>query len=118
MHTIAKKEEVKGNAGRGNPETVNSYRFYLLLLSFIAVLLFAWLCFGQGGLFDLLEIREKEERSKTTLASLEKTNRHLINDIRQLKDDSEYLESIVRKELGLVKENEVVYRLKSKTIFK
>ena len=43
---------------------------------------------------------------------IEGKNRELIVEIRRLKGDPQYLESVARKELGLVRENEVIYRFK------
>jgi len=40
-------------------------------------------------------------------------NRLLAAEIRRLKEDKEYFESVARKELGLIKENEIIYRFKN-----
>jgi cell division protein FtsB len=55
--------------------------------------------------------KEKEE-SGVLIEELKEKNRELIAEIRRLQGDPHYLESVARKELGLVRENEVVYRFK------
>jgi len=37
----------------------------------------------------------------------------LANEIRRLKEDNKYFESVARKQLGMVKENEIIYRFKN-----
>jgi cell division protein FtsB len=55
--------------------------------------------------------KEKEE-SGILVEELKEKNRELIAEIRRLKGDPQYLQSVARKELGLVRENEVIYRFK------
>ena len=45
------------------------------------------------------------------LKDLSAKNRCLASEIRRLRTDPEYFESVARKELGLVGENEIMYRL-------
>ncbi len=56
--------------------------------------------------------REKE-RCLAAIEELKEKNRLLAVEIRRLRGDRQYLESVARKELGLVKENEVIYRLRN-----
>ncbi len=46
------------------------------------------------------------------MEDLKEKNRLLVDEIRRLKEDKEYFESVARKELGLIKENEIIYRFK------
>ena len=55
--------------------------------------------------------KEKEE-SAVLIEKLKEKNKELTAEIRRLKGDPQYLESVIRKELGLVRDNEVVYRLR------
>ena len=41
---------------------------------------------------------------------LAEENRALLDEIHRLRSDMKYVESVARKELNLVKENEVIYR--------
>jgi cell division protein FtsB len=71
------------------------YVIYILALCLVAGLLFVWLSFGQNGLFDLLNLQVQREENVTAL-----------------REDPKYFESAARKELGLVRENEIIYRVK------
>ena len=41
---------------------------------------------------------------------LKKNNQKLLEEIKRLRTDKEYIESVARKELGLIKDNEIFYR--------
>ena len=84
----------------------------MLVFSCFAVLLFVWLTFGPHGLLDLREMQKEKEESVVLIEELKERNKELTAEIRRLKGDPRYLESVARKELGLVRENEVVYRFK------
>jgi len=85
---------------------------YILLFSFVTVLLLAWLSFGPHGLIDLYKMQKERERCLGILKDLKKKNRALTHEIRRLKEDKKYLESVAREQLGMVKENEILYRFK------
>ena len=89
-----------------------NYAVYFLVFSCFAALLFVWLAFGPHGLLDLSKMQKEKEESGVLIEELKEKNRELIAEIRRLKGDPQYLESVARKELGLVRENEVIYRLK------
>jgi cell division protein FtsB len=88
------------------------YVIYILALCLVAGLLFVWLSFGQNGLFDLLNLQVQREENVTALRDLRERNRLLTSEIRRLREDPKYFESAARKELGLVRENEIIYRVK------
>ena len=85
----------------------------ILILSLVAVLLFAWLTFGRHGLIDLYKMQKEKERCLSIIKDLKEKNMLLADEIIRLRGDPKYLESVARKELGLVKENEIIYRFKS-----
>jgi len=74
--------------------------------------LLAWLSFGPHGLIDLYKMQKERERCLGILKDLKKKNRALTHEIRRLKEDKKYLESVAREQLGMVKENEILYRFK------
>jgi cell division protein FtsB len=88
------------------------YILYAVLLCLVAVLLFVWMSFGQHGLFDLCNMQTKKQENVIILKDLRAKNRLLASEIRRLREDSKYFESVARKELGLVRENEIIYRIK------
>lgn len=80
--------------------------FSFLLLSLVVV----WLGFGEHGFVHLYQM-EKERRSYLErITQLERENKTLLDEIHRLRTDREYIESMGRRELGLVKNDEVLYR--------
>jgi cell division protein FtsB len=89
----------------------NPYGTYILVLSFIGLILLAWLSCGRRGLTDLYKMQKERDRCMAVIDDLKEKNRLLTAEIRRLREDPKYFESVARKELGLIKENEMVYRL-------
>ncbi|MBW1689662.1 MAG: cell division protein FtsB [Deltaproteobacteria bacterium] len=88
------------------------YVAYGLILCLVAGLLFAWLSFAQNGLVDLLNMQSEKEKNLTALKDLREKNKLLAYEIRRLREDPKFFESVARRELGLVRENEIVFRVK------
>lgn len=89
-----------------------SYFAYISILAFVAVLLLAWVSLGRHGLIDLYKMQKEKEEYLAIIRDLKEKNRLLAAEIRRLREDKEYLESVARKELGLIKDNEIIYRFK------
>jgi len=60
-------------------------------------------------------MQKEKERYLAIISDLKEQNRLLTAEIRRLREDPKYFESVARKELGLVKENEIIYRFKRDT---
>ena len=68
--------------------------------------------FGEHGIAHLLRLRaERAQLAQTTFVLLQ-TNDRLREDIRRLHGDDTYLEGLARRQLGLVRPNETVYRFR------
>lgn len=78
----------------------------LILLLFIT----AWLGFGDRGFIHLHRMEKERNKYEEKIRQLEKENAQLLEEIDRLHNDKEYIESIARKELGLVREDEIIYR--------
>jgi cell division protein FtsB len=70
------------------------------------------LSFRRNGLVDLLKMRIERDKSAASLQDLRGKNRLLASEIRRLMEDPKYFESVARRELGLVLENEIIFRIK------
>jgi cell division protein FtsB len=88
-----------------------TYIVFGLLLCFIAVILFAWLSFGSLGLLELYRMQKERDNYIATLESIRGENRILATEIRRLRQDKKYFESVARKELGLIRDNEIIYHI-------
>ncbi len=94
--------------------TPNKKRF--VKSSFVAILLLglliAWLGFGERGFIHLYRMEKERQAYLERIKKLEKENHELLEEIHQLRTDSEYVESVARRELGLIKDNEILYRFR------
>jgi cell division protein FtsB len=70
----------------------------------------AWLGFGQYGFIHLYRVGKEREAYIQKIKKLTKENQALFEENQRLREDPKYVERVARKELGLVKENEVIYR--------
>ena len=76
--------------------------------------LFLLIIFGDNGLVDL-NLLERERRGLIEKnAGITMDNLSLYREIDRLEHDSGYIEDVVRRELGLIAEGEVIFKLKNK----
>ncbi|UCB49511.1 MAG: septum formation initiator family protein [Deltaproteobacteria bacterium] len=85
------------------------WKFTFITLLFLA-LMGAWLGFGERGFIHLYRMEKDRQAHIERIHKLEKENQVLFDEIKRLRADKEYLESVARAELGLLKDNEVLYR--------
>lgn len=85
-------------------------KFSLLALLFLGLMV-AWIGFGERGFIHLYRMDRERQVYKEKISKLEQENRELLDEIQRLRSDKEYVENLGRRELGLVKEDEVMYRL-------
>jgi cell division protein FtsB len=81
---------------------------YIPLIAVLAMLFFT--IFGERGLLHIHHLKQEQEEMNGRLASLQRENELLKREIEALRNDRQYLETLARREFGLVKPNEVVYR--------
>jgi len=84
-------------------------RTYLIPASCLAFILF-FTVFGERGLLRIYEMRQEKKRIDTKVGELKGENEKLRQEIAALHNDRYHLERIARKDLGLVKPNEVIYQ--------
>ncbi|MBN2062713.1 MAG: septum formation initiator family protein [Deltaproteobacteria bacterium] len=91
----------------------------IIKISLITVILLgliiAWLGFGERGFIHLYRMDKERQSYQERIQNLEEANLKLLDEIKRLREDKEYIESIARKELGLIKENEIIYRFDDNT---
>lgn len=81
----------------------------LLVIGLLGLLLF-----GPNGLWQLYKIHAKTKELEQLIAEKNKENKQLEKQITRLKNDPAYQEEMARKELGWVRENEIIYQFESK----
>ena len=81
----------------------------LLMLAFVLIL-GVLVFFGERGILHRLHLQRELARIKAANAKVEEENRKLKEEVRRLQTEKKYIEEIARKELGMVKEGEIVYQ--------
>ncbi len=86
----------------------------VLKIFFMGVLLLAlivaWLGFGERGFYHLYRMEQERQVYLEKIQQLEDANQELLKQIDRLRRDKEYIESVARRELNLVKKDEIIYR--------
>jgi cell division protein FtsB len=85
--------------------------FLLVLLLFLILGFFTF--FGDKGILHLLGLQKELARIKETNVRMEEENRRLREEVSRLQNEKRYIEEIARKELGMVKEGEVIYQFET-----
>lgn len=84
-------------------------RTWLIPAACLAFILF-FTVFGERGLLRIYEMKREKQRIELKVADLNLENQKLRLSIEALRSDRHQLERIARKELGLVKPNEIIYQ--------
>lgn len=79
-----------------------------LLLIVLAMLGFALL--GDRGVLRALQSYEHKQELELQLRELEREQQRLREEIRLLRKDRDHWEQMARKELGMVREGELIYQ--------
>ncbi len=65
------------------------------------------------GLIRLYHAEMERQAYIEKIRSLSKENEELIREVQRLRNDMKHVESVARKELNLIKQNEIIYRFNS-----
>lgn len=81
----------------------------LWMLVLVLALLGAAL-FGDKGVLNTWRMLQYKQSLQDRIAELEADNVKLRREVEALRNDSRYLEGVARRDLGMVKEDELVYQ--------
>jgi len=85
-------------------------KFTLLCLLFLGLIV-GWLGFGERGFIHLYRMEKERQTYLARIQKLEQENEALLEEIGRFRsEDTDYIESLIRKELGLVRNDEIIYR--------
>ena len=82
----------------------------LAILGLFSLLLF--IMFSDNGLSDLFKLRSQRDQLIQENMRLKRENLTLYRTIDRLKNDLTYIESIARRELGMIRNGEVILKPK------
>jgi cell division protein FtsB len=84
-------------------------KFTSITLLFLGLVIM-WLGFGERGFIHLYRMDRKRQDYVQRIRDLERENQALLEEIHRLRNDRAYMESLARRELGLIRDNEILYR--------
>ena len=84
-------------------------KMYLIPAGCLVFILF-FTVFGDKGLLRIFELKQDKNKIEERLADSRTDNEKLKREIVALTSDRRFLESIARKDFGLVRSNEVIYQ--------
>ncbi len=85
----------------------------LFILLFVFLVMGLLTFFGEKGILHLLRFKGELTRIKEENQRAEEENQRLREEVKRLQQEKRYIEEIARKELGMVKEGEVIYQFES-----
>jgi cell division protein FtsB len=87
-----------------------------LSILLIGLILLVWYfsLFGEKGVIKIIRLRRERNRIIADVNRMQEENERLQEEIRRLREDSRYLESVARRDLGLIKENEILFIFEDK----
>ncbi len=84
-------------------------RMFLIPAGIIIFILF-FTIFGDRGLLRIYHLDKENKEIEESLKTLKSENEELKREIEALRGDRRYLESIARRDFGLVRQNEIIYQ--------
>jgi cell division protein FtsB len=84
-------------------------KMYVIPLLAIALILY-FTVFGDRGLLRIYHLNKERREVQLRLDTLKNENLKLVREVDALKNDRRYLESIARRDFGMVRKNEVIYQ--------
>lgn len=88
-------------------------RMYLIPAGFILIFL-CFTIFGERGLLRIYHLNRERDDIQEKATVLKAENDQLKREIEALKTDRRYIESLARKDFGLVRKNEIIYQFPAK----
>jgi cell division protein FtsB len=84
-------------------------RLFLIPAGVIIFILF-FTVFGERGLMRIYHLSKEKQEIQKNLDFFKSENEKLKREIEALRSDRRYLESIARRDFGLVRQNEIIYQ--------
>ena len=81
----------------------------------VIVVMFSLALFGNRGILHIFKQKRHQADLQQQLAQVEEVNAGLRQEIASLSSDRRHLERMARSQLGMVREDEIVYQFSSKT---
>lgn len=98
------------NTLQRTPAAPQRERFWLFAALLVVVLFLLATLFGERGIMREVQYKRQKEKLEQELGKVEAQNTELRQEIEALRNNRKYIEGIARRELGMVKPDEIVYQ--------
>ncbi len=88
-------------------------KIFFSMVSFILFSIFVMAIFGEKGLADLYRLKKEHAELIEANQEIARENQSFLNEINRLKNDLVYVESVARKELGFITNEEIIFQTKT-----
>ena len=85
-------------------------KFFLAAALMVILSTLLLIVFGENGLTDRKRLKSRYREVVSENTAIAKENARLYRQIERLKNDPAYIESIARRELGMIGSNEVIVK--------
>ena len=89
-------------------------KILIYILSFVLIGILIFIIFGKDGFRNISELRKKRDVIIEANEKIAESNRKTSEIINRLATDTEYIEHVARRELGMVREGEIVIQFVDK----
>ncbi|MGQ9499375.1 MAG: FtsB family cell division protein [Dissulfurimicrobium sp.] len=101
-------------SSRQEKERKYSKGFFWVVMLPVLFFLVIWSIIGPFGIWKLIKIKNRRDQLIVENMNKIRANADIEKDIKRLKTDPSYQEKIIRKELGMIRNGEIVYEFRDK----
>jgi len=81
----------------------------VVVLTSLIIIVWYFALFGERGIIKIIQLQHERDRILAEVQRIQQKNEKLKREIRRMHEDPHYLESVARQELGVVKDNEILF---------
>ena len=96
------------------PAVTGNRNLITIWLVVIILLMLGYAVFGERGVIRIVQAEKQKQRLEAELVALQQEQQELREEIDRLKHDKDYWEQLARKNLGMVREGELIYHIPPK----
>ncbi len=88
-----------------------------IMLAVVLIAMFNFLLvvlFGDNGLFELRRLQHTHQALEKNNAQVTEQNLQMYRSVDRLQNDPNFIESIARQELGMIRSDELIFKFKTK----
>lgn len=105
---------IRNSSGKQASEKKHPKGLFWAVILPLLFFLVIWSLIGPFGIWKLVKIKNRRDQLIVENMNKAKANAEMEEDIKGLKNDPDYQEKVIRKELGMVKNGEIIYEFTDK----